>query len=125
MFAPGGVVWGEEGEAVGELPEGLFWGLVSRGSNLIWPFEEGKWAGNVRQNVVKARDGTYTADSVVLVVILRLLDHVPPDDGLVAMVIVGFVADEVGLAQELLLVKLELAHHSSGFYVECLLAKIV
>lgn len=47
-------------------------------------------------------------------VIFWLLDHVPPDDGLVAMVIVGLVADEVGFAEELLLVELELAHHDGG-----------
>lgn len=54
---------------------------------------------------------TYATDSVVFVVIFRFLNHVSTDDGFVAVVLVGFVGDEVGLAEELLLVVLELAHH--------------
>lgn len=54
---------------------------------------------------------TYATDSVVFVVIFRFLNHVSTDDGFVAVVLVGFVGDEVGLAEELLLVVLKLAHH--------------
>lgn len=57
---------------------------------------------------------TYTAHSVVLVVVFGLLDHVPSADELVAVVVVLLVCEEVCLAQKLLLVKLELAHHLAG-----------
>jgi hypothetical protein len=49
------------------------------------------------------------------VVVFGLLDHVATDDGLVAVVIVGFVCDEVGFAKELLLVILEFADHFGGW----------
>jgi hypothetical protein len=58
---------------------------------------------------------TYAAETVILVVILGLLDHVSPHDGLVAMAIVRFVCDEVCLSEELLLVVLEFSDHGCGF----------
>lgn len=57
---------------------------------------------------------TYTTETVVLVIILWLLDHVPSHDGLVAMTIVGFVCDKVCLSEELLLVVLEFSDHDCG-----------
>lgn len=57
---------------------------------------------------------THAAESVVLVVVLWVLDHVPPSDELVAVVAVLLVCEEVGLAQELLLVMLEFSHHFVG-----------
>lgn len=57
------------------------------------------------------REGTHAADAIVVEVVLGLLDHVATDDGLVAVRVVLLVRDEVRLAQELLLVVLELAHH--------------
>lgn len=48
-------------------------------------------------------------------VVLGLLDHVSPDDVLVAVVAVLLVGDEVGLAEELLLVILEFADHGCVF----------
>lgn len=53
----------------------------------------------------------YTAESVVLVVVFWVLDHVPPSDELVAVAAVLLVCEEVCLAQELLLVMLEFSHH--------------
>jgi hypothetical protein len=62
---------------------------------------------------------TYAADLVVLVVVLGLLDHVPPHDIVVSVVIVLLVVDKVVLAQEFRLVILEFPDHvdglSSGF----------
>lgn len=46
---------------------------------------------------------TYAAKTVVLVVVLGLLDHVPPHDVGIA-VLVLFVGDKVDLFEELLLV---------------------
>jgi len=57
---------------------------------------------------------THAAESVVLVVVLWVLDHVPPSDELVAVVAVLLVCEEVGLAQKLLLVMLEFSHHFVG-----------
>lgn len=57
---------------------------------------------------------TYTTETVVLVIVLRLLDHVPSHDGLVAMAIVAFVCDEVCLSQKLRLVMLEFSDHDCG-----------
>lgn len=57
---------------------------------------------------------THAAKSVVLVVVLWVLDHVPPSDELVAVVAVLLVCEEVCLAQELLLVMLEFSHHFVG-----------
>ena len=54
---------------------------------------------------------TYTTQAIILVIIFWLLDHIPSNDGLVAMVIVLLVGDEVGLSQELLLVILEFSDH--------------
>lgn len=51
-------------------------------------------------------------------IVLRVLDHVPPPDELVAMVVVLLVCEEVCLAQKLLLVKLELSHHLEGSSIE-------
>lgn len=59
----------------------------------------------------------FTAYPVVFVVVLGLLDHVPPDYGLVAVVIVGFVRCEVDLAKELLLVMFEFPNHGDDLYV--------
>lgn len=59
----------------------------------------------------------YTAESVVLVVVFGVLDHVPPADELVAVVAVLLVCEEVCLAQELLLVMLEFSHHFGGSLV--------
>lgn len=58
---------------------------------------------------------TYTTETVVLVIILRLLDHVPSHDGLVAMATIGLVCDEVCLSQKLLLVMFEFSDHGIGF----------
>lgn len=63
------------------------------------------------------RGKTYTAESVVFVVVFGFLNHVATDDGFVAVVIVGFVGDEVGFAEELLLVILELADHCGASFV--------
>lgn len=57
---------------------------------------------------------TYAADLLVFEVILRLLDHVPADDGLFAVIIVLLVCDKVRLAEQFLLVILELSHHAAG-----------
>ncbi len=54
---------------------------------------------------------TYTAEAIVVVVILWLLNVVSSSDIGVTVVLVGFVGDKVDLAQELLLVMLEFAHH--------------
>lgn len=44
-------------------------------------------------------------------VVLWLLDHVASNDGLVAVIIVLLVGDEVCLAEELLLMMLEFSDH--------------
>lgn len=44
-------------------------------------------------------------------IVLGLLDHVAADDGLVAVIAILRVGDEVGLAEELLLVMLEFSDH--------------
>lgn len=48
-------------------------------------------------------------------IVLWLLDHVPSDDGFVAMIIILLVGDEVGLSQELLLVIFEFSDHCDRF----------
>lgn len=50
-------------------------------------------------------------------VVFGVLDHVAPADELVAVVAVLLVCEEVCLAQELLLVMLEFAHHFVGSLV--------
>lgn len=72
----------------------------------------GVFGGEEGEAVGELADGT--AHSVVLVVVFGLLDHVPSADELVAVVVVLLVCEEVCLAQKLLLVKLELAHHLAG-----------
>lgn len=67
--------------------------------------EEGEAVGELSQR---------SAETVVLVVILRLLDHVSSNDCLVAMTIVRLVCDKVCLSQELLLVMLEFSDHDEG-----------
>lgn len=99
VLAAGGVFGGEEGEAVGELADGL---LYVRGYVYSWASEDME---------------TYAAEAVVLVVVFRVLDHVAPADELVAVVAVLLVCEEVCLAQELLLVMLELSHHFVGSLV--------
>lgn len=64
---------------------------------------------------VYGREETHAAYPVVFVVVLWLLDHVPPYDRLVAMIIVGLVGREVDLSQKLLLVMLEFSNHRNGF----------
>lgn len=59
---------------------------------------------------IRREKETYTTQTVVLVVILGLLDHVPPHDIRIAMLIF-FVVDKVNLFEQLLLVILELANH--------------
>lgn len=58
---------------------------------------------------------TYTTETVVLVVIFWLLDHVSSDNSLVAMVVIGLVCHKIRLSQELLLMMLEFSDHDGGF----------
>lgn len=60
------------------------------------------------------RGQTYAADAIVFGIIFRLLDHIPSNDGLVAMVAVLLVRDKVDFAQELLLVMLEFPDHGES-----------
>ena len=71
---------------------------------------------NMRQQLYRdfADQGTYAAESVVLVVLLGLLDHVPPRDFSGAVIVVTLVGDEVMLLEQLLLVMLELSRHGGG-----------
>jgi len=57
----------------------------------------------------------YTTETIVLVIVLRLLNHVSSHDGLVAMATIGLVCDEVCLSQKLLLVMFEFSDHDIGF----------
>ena len=54
---------------------------------------------------------TYTTDAIVFEVIFGFLDHVPTHHSLVSVIIVLLVGDEIGLAEELLLVILEFSNH--------------
>lgn len=54
---------------------------------------------------------TYTTEPIVLVVVLRLLDHVSSHDCCISVVVVLLVGDKVDFAQELLLMILEFTDH--------------
>lgn len=69
---------------------------------------------NVSQKPPLKEEPTYTANLVVLVIVLGLLDHVPPHDVVVSVVIVLLVVDKVVLAQEFRLVILEFPDHLDG-----------
>jgi hypothetical protein len=54
---------------------------------------------------------TNAAYAIDLVIVLWLLDVVPADDGVIAVVVVRLVGGEVDLSEELLLVMLEFSDH--------------
>lgn len=60
-----------------------------------------------------SQEETYPAKPIVLRVVSRFLDCIPPYDCSIPMIVVGSVGGEVDLPQELLLMMLKFAHHFS------------
>lgn len=75
-----------------------------------WRSDCRKWSVSVI-DVLRREVRSYSANSVVSVVVLGLLDHVTTNNFLVAMVVVLLPGDEVDLLEELLLVMLEFSDH--------------
>ncbi len=93
MFDADGVVWGKRGEFVSELAEGLE-GIIS---SLIFGIEIEKGVKSLK---------TYPAYPVVFLEIRRFLDHIPPNDSGISMIVVRCIGRKVHLSEELLLMML-------------------
>jgi hypothetical protein len=57
---------------------------------------------------------TYATYTIIFMVVFRFLDVIPSDDGSITVIIILFVGNKVNLAEEPLLVMLELPRHRVG-----------
>ena len=100
LASRGGLGW-EEGEAVGELAEGL--------DQLALQVSQGEGRARSRRPW-----RTHSAYPVVGMVLLWLLDHIPPRNIVISVLVVLLVIDKVVLAEQSLLMIFEFANHRDG-----------
>lgn len=58
------------------------------------------------------RGKTYTTKTIVLLIIPRFLDRIASYHSRIAVIVIGCISSEINLSKELLLMMLELAHHT-------------